>query len=108
VNKLNLAEDCFLTLDQSEAEGYLLDTAAILAAFPREIRLTPEELEERLAPYRTRRNQKQILDILFQQAGLGKYNGLLGAKIARAMRTVPAVVASFFQDIKAKLQRMDQ
>jgi hypothetical protein len=103
VEKLDLPEEHVLTLDQSEAEGYLLDPTAILKAFPREIRLSKEELEERLAPYRTRRNQKKALDDLFQEFGVGRYDGTLGARIARAMNETPPTIHEFFKKVGNKL-----
>src|SRR6516165_9802084 len=55
LDQLNLPASQTLTLEQSEAEGYLLDPAAILSAFPEKIPLTEERLEKRLAPFRRKR-----------------------------------------------------
>jgi hypothetical protein len=105
IEKLNLPEDHILTLDQNEPEGYLLDPVAILKAFPREIRLTKEELEERIAPYRTRRDQKKALDDLFQEFRVGRYNGTLGARIVRAMNETPPLLSQFFKKVETTWMR---
>jgi predicted ATPase len=103
VADLNLPDEHTLTLEQSEAEGYLLDPAAILKAFPEKIPLTEERLERRLAPFRGKRNQKKGLDDLFQEYNIGRYSGDQGAKIARALGKTPAKINDFFLQIKATL-----
>jgi predicted ATPase len=105
VADLNLPEDHTLTLELSEAEGYLLNPAAILKVFPKKIPLIAERLEERLAPFRKRRNQKKCLDKLFQEYSIGRYSGDLGAKIAQADGTTPDKIDHFFQKIKTALPK---
>jgi predicted ATPase len=102
ISRLSLPADRILTLNVSELEGHLLDPSALLRAFPA-IRLLEEDLEERFAPSKGKRNQKKILDKLFQEYGLGRYVGAFGAKIASEMRSIPTEIEEFFRRIKTAI-----
>jgi hypothetical protein len=87
-------------LDFPDLEGYLLETKAILRAFPA-MTLTEAELEMRLEPARTVPDQKQALSELLSQFRLGEYDSRLGARIAEAMEEIPACVRQLFEQIDA-------
>ncbi|MCH8012239.1 MAG: AAA family ATPase [Candidatus Marinimicrobia bacterium] len=100
IAELKIPKDHILTLNQSEVEGYLLDSRAITDAFP-EIHLSQEELDKRIGPYRGRRNQKAVLDELFREFGIGRYDGELGARIVQKMEKIPPQIEKFFSKIKS-------
>jgi hypothetical protein len=98
VEQLNLPEQQVFTLDFPELEGYLLDPAAIVRAFPA-ITLPPADLETRLDPARTLPDQKKALSDLLLEFHLGEYDSRLGARIAEAMDEIPASVRQLFEQI---------
>jgi hypothetical protein len=98
VEQLNLPEQQVFTLDFPELEGYLLDPAAIVRAFPA-ITLPPAELEARLDPARTLPEQKKALSELLAEFHLGEYDSRLGARIAEAMAEIPASIRQLFEQI---------
>jgi predicted ATPase len=100
VEQLQLPPEQVTTLDFPDLEGYLLETKAILRAFPA-ITLTEAELEMRLEPARTVPDQKQALSELLSQFRLGEYDSRLGARIAEAMEEIPACVRQLFEQIDA-------
>jgi predicted ATPase len=98
VEQLNLPEQQVFTLDFPELEGYLLDPAAIVRAFP-SITLPPAELETRLDPARTLPEQKKALSDLLAEFHIGEYDSRLGARIAEAMAEIPASIRQLFEQI---------
>ncbi len=98
VEQLNLPEQQVFTLDFPELEGYLLDPAALMRAFPA-ITLPPGELAARLDPALTLPNQKKALNDLLAEFHLGEYDSRLGARIAEAMEEIPASVRQLFEQI---------
>ncbi|MGD0813237.1 MAG: AAA family ATPase [Verrucomicrobiota bacterium] len=98
IEQLELPEQQVFTLDFPELEGYLLDPAAILRAFPA-ITLPLAELEARLDPARTLPEQKKALADLLAEFHLGEYDGHLGARIAEAMTEIPASIRQLFEKI---------
>jgi predicted ATPase len=98
VEQLNLPEQQVFTLDFPDLEGYLLDAAALLRAFPA-ITLPLAELETRLDPARTLPEQKKALSDLLVEFHLGEYDSRLGARIAEAMDDIPASVRQLFEQI---------
>jgi len=98
VEQLNLPEQQVFTLDFPDLEGYLLDPAALLRAFPA-ITLSPAELETRLDPARTLPEQRKALSDLLVEFHLGEYDSRLGARIAEAMEEIPASVRQLFEQI---------
>ncbi len=100
VEHLKLPEAQVITLDFPELEGYLLDPAAVLRAFPA-IPLTPAELAERLYPALTQPDQKKALSELLGEFRLGEYDSRIGARIAEAMVEIPASVCQLFEQIDA-------
>jgi predicted ATPase len=100
VEQLQLPPEQVITSDFPDLEGHLLDSKAILRAFPA-ITLPLAELESRLDPARTLPDQKQALSELFSQFRLGEYDGRSGARIAEAMEEIPACVRQLFEQIDA-------
>jgi predicted ATPase len=98
IEQLNLPEQQVFTLDFPELEGYLLDAAAIVRAFPA-ITLPPAELAARLDPARTLPEQKKALSDLLAEFHLGEYDSRLGARIAEAMDEIPASIRQLFEQI---------
>ncbi|HEV7926024.1 MAG TPA: AAA family ATPase [Verrucomicrobiae bacterium] len=100
VEQLQLPPDQVITVDFPDLEGYLLETKAIMRAFP-SIDLPQPELETRLEPARTLPEQKLALSELLSQYRLGDYDSRLGARIAAAMDEIPACVRQLFEQIDA-------
>jgi len=100
VEQLQLPPEQVITVDFPDLEGYLLETRAIMRAYPA-ITLPQEELETRLEPARTLPDQKQALSELLAQFRLGDYDSRLGARIAEAMDEIPACVRQLFEQIDA-------
>ncbi len=98
VEQLNLPEQQVFTLDFPELEGYLLDPAALMRAFPA-ITLPLADLETRLDPARTLPEQKKALNDLLAEFHLGEYDSRLGARIAEAMNEIPASIRQLFEQI---------
>ncbi len=98
VEQLQLPPDQVVTLDFPDLEGCLLDSKAILRAFPA-ITLAPAELQSRLDPARTLPDQKKALSELLSQFRLGEYDSRMGARIAEAMDDIPACVRQMFERI---------
>ena len=67
------------------------DAEAIKKAFP-VVSLPRDQLEDFLAPFRRRRDQKAALYELFQEYDLGRYDGEKGAMIARCLSEVPDAI----------------
>jgi hypothetical protein len=103
MQRLRIDAGRVLTLQQNELEGHLLNTRAILKAFPT-ITIDEAALEARLAPYRTRRNQKIVLDELMREQDLGRYDGRAGARIAQCMENVPQEVEQFLQAVMVSIR----
>ena len=87
-----------IILDTFEPEGYLLDAKAILKSWPA-LPLSEAELEERLAPARTRPGQKQALRELFAEFKLADYNGTHGARILEQVEAIPAPILQLLERI---------
>ncbi len=100
VEQLQLPSEQIITTDFPELEGYLLDSKAILRAFPA-ITLPPAELEARLNPARTMPDQKKALSDLLTEYRIGEYESRLGARIAEAMDEVPSCIRQLFDQIAA-------
>ena len=100
VEQLKLPEQQVITLDFPELEGYLLNSIAILRAFPA-ITLSKADLETRLDPARTMPNQKKALSELLTQFRMGEYDSRMGARIAEAMDQIPAPIRQLFEQIDA-------
>jgi len=100
VEQLQLPPGQVITLDLPDLEGFLLDSKAILRAFPA-ITLPPAELQARLDPARTLPDQKKALSELLSQFRLGEYDSRLGARIAEAMDEIPPCVRQMFDQIDA-------
>jgi predicted ATPase len=100
VEQLKLPEQQVITLDYPELEGYLLDPAAILRAFPA-VTLSAVELESRLDPARTLPNQKKALSEVLTQFRIGEYDSRLGARIAEVMDEIPPPIRQLFEQIDA-------
>ena len=98
--QLELPPGQIIITDFPELEGYLLDTKAILRAFPA-IALPPAELEAQLNPARTLADQKMALSELLTQHRIGEYDSRLGARIAESMDEIPACVRQLFDQIAA-------
>jgi putative ATP-dependent endonuclease of the OLD family len=104
VAELGIPETHVLTLGQSELEGYLLDPVAILDAFPELPRsVSKNELEEFLAVWRGRRDQKRAFDELFKTYGLGRFDAERGAEIARSMQAPPKDLVMILRKIKKEI-----
>ncbi|HZM04370.1 MAG TPA: AAA family ATPase, partial [Candidatus Saccharimonadales bacterium] len=100
VEQLKLPEQQVITLDFPELEGYLLNSIAILRAFPA-VTLSNADLETRLDPARTMPNQKKALSELLTQFRIGEYDSRVGARIAEAMDQIPAPIRQLFEQIDA-------
>jgi len=98
--QLQLPPEQIVTLDFPDLEGYLLETRAIMRAFP-SVTVTEAELEALLEPARVVPNQRQALSELLSQFRLGEYDSRLGARIAEAMEEIPAAVRQLFEQIDA-------
>jgi predicted ATPase len=98
IEHLNLPEPQVFTLDFPDLEGYLLDPAALVRAFPA-ITLPPAELAARLDPALTVPDQRKALNDLLAEFHLGEYDGRLGARIAEAMNEIPASIRQLFEKI---------
>jgi hypothetical protein len=98
VEQLQLPPEQVLTVDFPELEGYLLNSKALVRAFPA-ITLTMEELESRLDPARTMPDQKRALSELLTEFRIGEYDSRFGARIAEAMDEIPACVRQLFEQI---------
>jgi predicted ATPase len=98
--QLQLPPEQVVTLDFPDLEGYLLETRAIMRAFP-SVTVTESELEARLEPARVVPDQKQALSELLSQFRLGEYDSRLGARIAEAMEEIPAGIRQLFEQIDA-------
>ena len=98
VEQLNLPEPQIITLDFPELEGYLLDPAAIVRAFPA-ITTSPAELATRLDPAATMSGQKKALNDLLADFRLGEYDSRIGARIAEAMTDIPPSIRQLFGQI---------
>lgn len=100
VEQLQLPPEQVITCDFPELEGYLLDAAAILRAFPA-VALSRDALAARLDPARTLPDQKKALNELLTQFRIGEYDGKIGARIAAAMEELPACIRQLFEQIAA-------
>jgi hypothetical protein len=100
VEHLELPPEQVITTDFPELEGYLMDSKAILRAFPA-ITLPLAELQARLDPAITLPDQKKTLSDLLTQFRIGDYDSRLGARIAEAMDEIPACVRQLFEQIAA-------
>jgi predicted ATPase len=100
VEQLQLPPEQVVTVDFPDLEGYLLDSKAILRAFP-SVTLPQAELEALLNPARTLPDQRKALSELLAQFRLGEYDSRLGARIAEAMEEIPACVRQLFEQIAA-------
>jgi len=98
VEQLQLPPEQVLTVDFPELEGYLLNSKAIVRAFPA-VTLTMEELETRFDPARTMPDQKRALSELLTEFRIGEYDSRFGARIALAMDEIPACVRQLFEQI---------
>jgi predicted ATPase len=98
IERLNLPEAQVITLDFPELEGYLLDPAAVLRAFPA-ITLPAAELAARLDPALTLPDQKKALNDLLAEFRLGEYDSRLGSRIADAMTEIPPSIRQLFEQI---------
>lgn len=98
VDQLSLPEPQIITLDFPELEGYLLDPAAIVRAFPA-ITAPSTDLATRLDPAGTMSSQRKALDELLAEFRLGEYDSRIGARIAEAMTEIPASIRQMFEQI---------
>jgi predicted ATPase len=100
VEQLQLPPEQVVTTGNPEMESYLLESKAILRAFPA-MTLSQDELEARLSAARTRPDAKAALNELLTQYRIGEYESRLGARIADAMEEIPACVRQLFEQIAA-------
>jgi hypothetical protein len=98
VEHLNLPEQQVITLDFPELEGYLLDPAAVVRAFPA-ITMPPGELAARLDPALTLPDQKKALSELLAEFRVGDYDSRLGVRIAEFMDEIPGPIRQLFEQI---------
>jgi predicted ATPase len=98
---LELPDDQVVTLDSPQLEGCLLDPKAICKAFPA-IPLSETELKSRLDPALVLADPRKALGDLLAEFKIGEYEGLLGARIAGAMETIPPDAAQLFAKIEAR------
>ena len=98
--RLQLSAAQMAVMDYREIEGYLLDSKAILKAFPT-MPASESELEESLASARAQPNPKKALRDLLVENRTGEYTGTMGAHIAEAIETIPTPILQLFQQIDA-------
>lgn len=82
--KVNLPKSHIIFLKKNSIEDYLLVPAAIKRAFPSAFK-TVDEIESFLQKNMNKRNKKTVLDSLFKQANLGKFDKEKAALIASKM-----------------------
>jgi predicted ATPase len=102
VRELNVPTDRILTLPSAELEGLLLDSGAILAAFP-EIQSPAASLDARVLAARGHRDQKGRLAQLLQSEGVIGDTPRLYAMIASKVNPAPPPIAEFFARVSAEL-----
>ncbi|HEY3915080.1 MAG TPA: AAA family ATPase [Verrucomicrobiae bacterium] len=100
VEQMQLPPEQIATTDFPELEGYLMDSKAILRAFPA-ITLSPAELEGRLDPSRAMMDPVKALNELLMQYRIGEYDSRWGARLAEAMEEIPAGIRQLFDQIAA-------
>jgi predicted ATPase len=98
IEQLNLPEQQVITLDYPELEGYLLDPAALVRAFPA-VTVPATELASRLDPALTLPDQKKALSDVLSEFRIGEYNSRLGARIAEVMEQIPPSIKQLFEQI---------
>jgi hypothetical protein len=101
VHQLQLPAEQVITTDFPDLEGCLLDSKAILRAFPA-ISPASADLEARLDAVRAQPGQKKALSELLTQYRIGEYDGRMGARIVEAMDEIPACVLQLFEQIASR------
>jgi len=85
ISQITLPENRILTLKKNNIEDYLLVPTAIKRAFP-SFSKTVNEIKEFFREKSGKRNKRQVLEDLFRQSNLGKYDYEKAARIASAMK----------------------
>lgn len=85
IKDLEIEQERIITLQKTSIESYLLVPSSIKRAFPL-IHLSENEIDEFIKQRDSKKNKKDVLDLLLKRGGIGAYNGVLGAQIAQAMR----------------------
>lgn len=86
VKELDLDESHIKTLTKNSIENYLLVPRALKAAFPKSNQ-TEKEIQKFFEDNKTKKNKKEVLDLLFKEGGLGKYREIeYGVRIAKEMK----------------------
>lgn len=96
LKQLEVDPECVVTLSKTSIEAYLLVPRAIKEAFPG-IAKSSDEIRTFLDERRDKKNKKGVLDLLFRETNVGKYNGEKAARIVENMR---------IQEIDPELQRL--
>lgn len=97
VKRITLPDNQVLTLEENSIENYLLVPAAIKRAFP-SVSKSGEDITAFFEKTKTKRNKKNVLDILFKDSGLGKYDDEKAVQIASKMKK-----SEIDEEIKTKL-----
>lgn len=98
VKQITLSEGHILTLNENSIEDYLLVPAAIKRAFP-SVSKSEEDIKSFFEKTKPKRDKKKVLDILFKDLGLGKYDDEKAELIASQMRK-----SEIDEEIRGKLE----
>lgn len=103
VNKVDLPPNQIITLPVPEIDEYLLNSHALIKAFP-QIRSSPIELDKRIGELRKDNDPKEALKQILCRNSCGSYTDECATRIASVFDEVPADLETVFKAVSAKVE----
>jgi hypothetical protein len=103
LNELNVKDENIITLTETQIEAYLLVPSAIKRAFPN-ISLSESEISETIEMEKSKKNKKEILDMILRKGNMGPYDDEKAGSIAKSFleSEISNEIKGIFEKISSK------